>query len=144
MLWTPTCLCFKKIKEISLIPIFWKQQCTWLYPKMVVQWERLRLDPVCLSDILYGSSPIARPSAMSGIWPGWCPEYGQWKLAISRTSKNDVREMASFYCPYSGHQFYEKLDVRNMESFYWSYPRHRPDHIPDIAEGRAMGLDPLF
>ena len=29
--------------------------------------------------------------------------------------------MASFHCPYSG---------------------HRPGHIPDIAQGRARGLDP--
>ena len=34
------------------------------------------------------------------------------------------------------------FDVRDMDSFYWPYSRHHPGHIPEIAEGRAMGLDP--
>ena len=51
---------------------------------------------------------------MSGIWPG--------KLAIFRTSN---------------------IDVRNIASFYWPYSAHLPGHIPDITEGRAMGLEPL-
>ena len=34
-----------------------------------------------------------------------CPEYGQFQLVIFRTSNFDVRNMASLYWPYSGHQF---------------------------------------
>ena len=34
------------------------------------------------------------------------------------------------------------FDVRDRDNFYWPYSGHHPGHIPDIAEGRAMGLDP--
>ena len=61
---------------------------------------------------------------MSGIWPGRCPEYGQ------------------FYCPYSRHRSFHKIDVRNKDSKNWPFPGHRflmsgkwpvfTGHIPDI------------
>ena len=46
----------------------------------------------------------------------WYPRYGQVKLAMFRTSTFDVRNMASCYSPYSGHQFPQKTDVRNKDS----------------------------
>ena len=64
---------------------------------------------------------------MSGIWTVICRIWsenmgdGQFSLSIFRTSTFDVRIMDSFLCPCSG---------------------HRPGHILDITEGRAMELDP--
>ena len=46
---------------------------------------------------------------------GRCPVHGQEKLALFRTSKIDVRDMASFNWPCSGHQ---------------------PGHVPDNKKGR--------
>ena len=56
------------------------------------------------------------------LWEIWCPEYGQWKLAISRTSKVDVRNMASKKCPYPGHQFLMS-GIRTVKT----------GHFPDIV-----------
>ena len=53
-----------------------------------------------------GSSTLACPSLMSGTWPGGCPEYGQLKLAMSRTSILHVRNMASLYWPCTGHRIF--------------------------------------
>ena len=74
---------------------------------------------------------------MSGIWPVftghipdiefWCPGYGQFLLAISRTSNVDVRNMDSENWPYSGH---------------CPYPGHRA--MSGRWPGRAMGLDPFL
>ena len=36
-----------------------------------------------------------------------------------------------------------KVDVRNMDIKNWPYSGHQPGHIPDIAKGRARGLDPF-
>ena len=93
-----------------------------------------------------GSSPIACPSAMSGIWPGWCPEYGQFSLSIFRTSLFDVRNMASFHSPYSGPYLVPISDIivhipdinvlipdinfmKNSMSGIWT---GKTGHIPDI------------
>ena len=68
---------------------------------------------------------------MSGIWPvkivpipdikNRCPGNGQFLLALFRTSKIDVRDIDSFYWPYSGHQF--------LMSGIWTV---FTGHIPDI------------
>ena len=50
-----------------------------------------------------------------------CPGYGQFLLALFRTSKIDVRDIDSFYWPYSGHQF--------LMSGIWTV---FTGHIPDI------------
>ena len=55
-----------------------------------------------------GSSPIALPGHIPDIarCPGYgqCLGYGQFSLSIFRTSKVDVRDMASKNWPYPGHQ----------------------------------------
>ena len=53
-----------------------------------------------------------------------------------RNADSDVRYMASKNWPYPGHRF--------LMSGIWPYSAHHPGHIRDIAEGRAMGLDPIF
>ena len=68
---------------------------------------------------------------MSGIWPVltghipdidfWCLGYGQFLLATFRTSNFDVRDTASFYWPYPGHQL--------LMSGIWTVSTV---HIPDI------------
>ena len=68
---------------------------------------------------------------MSGIWPvetvhipdikNRCQGYGQFFLALFRTSIFDVRDIDSFYWPYSRHQF--------LMSGIWTV---FTGHIPDI------------
>ena len=50
----------------------------------------------------------------------WCPEYGKFSLSIFRSSLFDVRNMASFHCPYSGHQIL-------MSGKWTAYTGHIPD-----------------
>ena len=65
---------------------------------------------------------------MAGIWTvktghiiHISPEYGQWKLALFRTSIINVQNMDSFLCPYTGHQ---DVDVRDMDSRKQWCPEH--------------------
>ena len=69
----------------------------------------------------YGIKYPSLPFLLSGTWPGWCPEHGQLKLAMSRTSIFDVRNKASFSWPCTGH--------RPLMSGIWPVSTGR---VPDI------------
>ena len=82
----------------------------------------------------FGSSTLACPSLMSGTWPGGCPEYGQLKLAMSRTSILHVRNMASLYWPCTGHRIF-------MSGIWTVYTGRVPDI--DFVTKFMSGIRPV-
>ena len=118
---------------------------------------RIKYPSLPFFDVRY----VAR--SMSGIWPvetghvpdidPSCPEYGQFILAMYRTSNFYVRNMDNLDWPCSGHRFCNEIsvrnkasEVRNMASDVWNMASDvrnmasdvrnmakNPGHIPDIT-----------